>query len=110
MQSINPDIVHARKFNVIAKEIQHQIKLDWSSLHATSPSSILEMRNNIINVVGYITAEEAAKNYPRFIDYMIKECECDVYKVDWEAIALAVDNQNGMYHPLRLTKIVLKDV
>ena len=101
--TVNPDIVHSRKFFKLAKELGNWLKIDWSKLYAQDQSSIDELRKLIVEEFLTRKSTNLMKVCPNMVDYLLEY----VGKEDWTAIALAVDNQNGMYHPLRLTKIVM---
>ena len=102
--TINPDVVHSRKFKALAKELTTWTEIDWSKLYAQDQDSINELREHIIDEFVKNKASELMDMCPLMVDHLLK----NKGKEDWQALAIAVDNQNGMYHPLRLTKMVLK--
>lgn len=108
-RSVNPDIHDTNKIVAIAKEINGWLDLDWSMLHGSSPETVQLFRALLIADFNMMPPTLVKISLPLFTDYMITDCEMDVNKVDWVSIAIAVDNLNGMYHPLRLTKIVLRE-
>ena len=108
-RSVNPDIHDTNKITAVAKEINGWLDLDWSMLYGSSPETVQSFRGLIIADFNMMPPHLVKIAAPLFADYMISDCEMDVNKVDWVSIAIAVDNLNGMYHPLRLTKIVLRE-
>lgn len=101
--TVNPDIVHSRKFSALAKELYDWMEIDWSKLYAQDRDSIDELRDLIVQQVIDHNAKELMDICPLMVDHLLY----NKGKEDWPALALAVDNQNGMYHPLRLTKMVM---
>lgn len=102
--TINPDIVHSRIFIALAKELPNWMEIDWSKLYAQDQDSISELRELIIAEVVKNKASDLMDMCPLMVDHLLS----NKGKEDWPALAVALDNQNGMYHPLRLTKMVLK--
>lgn len=101
--TVNPDIVHSRKFNALAKELTDWIEIDWSKLYAQDKDSVEELRDLIIDQFVASSPNELLDICPLLCDLLLKNKGNE----DWPSIAIAVDNQNGMYHPLRLTKLVM---
>lgn len=101
--TVNPDIVHAREFQALAKELLLWTEIDWSKLYAQDRDSINELRDLIIDEFVNQKAKDLMEVCPLMVDHLLK----NKGKEDWPSLALAVDNQNGMYHPLRLTKVVM---
>ncbi len=106
--NVNPDILHSKQINCIAEELVDKIDLDWSTLHAQSPLAIVALRDKIIDQFAFMPTEDVARVLPLFVTYMLEECNNQIENIDWEAIAIAIDNKGGMYHPLPLTKVILK--
>lgn len=101
--TINPDIVESRKLSVIAKEVILLADLDWSLLYAEDNESMSEFIDGVNQSFATTDAKKLMEICPQFVEYMLAEQG----RVDWGSIALAVDNLNGMYHPLKLTKLVM---
>lgn len=101
--TINPDIVHSRKFIALAKELLNWTEIDWSKLYAQDRDSVLELRDLIVDHVIGNTAKDLMGMCPLMVDHLL----INKGKEDWASLAVAVDNQNGMYHPLRLTKMMI---
>lgn len=101
--TVNPDVVHAQQFKALAKELLQWTEIDWSKLYAQDRDSINELRDIIIDEFVGQTAKELMDLCPLMVDHLLKNKGNE----DWPSLALAVDNQNGMYHPLRLTKMVM---
>jgi hypothetical protein len=101
----NPDIVQTRTLFRIAKEIRETLALDWSRLYAQEEDSIIELRDKTIDHVATGVTQELMDTCPNLVAYLLKFP--NPYNGEWGSIAVAIDNLNGMYHPLRLTKVVL---
>lgn len=101
--TVNPDIVHSRKFSALAKELYDWMEIDWSKLYAQDHDSIDELRELVIDEFVKNKASDLMDMCPLMVDHLLKNRG----KEDWPTLAIAVDNQNGMYHPLRLTKMVM---
>lgn len=101
--TVNPDIVHSRKFIALAKELCDWMEIDWSKLYAQDKDSVTELRDLIVDEFVKNSAKELMGLCPLLVDHLLE----NKGKEDWAALAIAVDNQNGMYHPLRLTKMVM---
>lgn len=71
-------------------------------LYAQDEDSRRELRDKVVSHFTSIPAAELQVTCPQLCEYMLANQRLQ----DWQSIALAVDNQNGMYHPLRLTKVV----
>lgn len=99
---MNPDVVQTRTFVAIAEEITSHVLLDWSMLYAQDEDSRLELRNKVVAFIIATKPEELQISCPHLCEYMLANQRLQ----DWHTMAIAVDNQNGMYHPLRLTKVV----
>lgn len=101
----NPDIVQTRTLVRVAKEMRDSMSLDWSRLYAQEEESIRELRDSAIEFIANGNTKELLDTCPNLVGYLLKFP--NPYNGDWGSIAIAVDNLNGMYHPLRLTKLVL---
>ena len=101
--TVNPDVVHSRKFIAIAKELPEWTEIDWSKLYAQDQDSIAELRDAIVDQFVASKPNDLLDICPLMCDHLLKNKGNE----DWHALAVAVDNQNGMYHPLRLTKMVM---
>lgn len=101
--TVNPDIVQSRYFIELAKELGNWMEIDWSKLYAQDRDSITELRDLVIDEFVKNKANELMDMCPLMVDHLLKNKGNE----DWLALAIAVDNQNGMYHPLRLTKMVM---
>lgn len=101
--TVNPDVVHARKFIKLAEELLKWTEIDWSKLYAQDSDSITELRDLIVAQFIKSKATDLLDVCPLMVDHLLKNKGSE----DWQALAIAVDNQNGMYHPLRLTKMVM---
>lgn len=99
---VNPDVVHARKFIAIADELIGFVDLDWSTLHAQDDDTIRELRDVVIKEFVGMPPALLKNTCPVFVEYMLENQRIQ----DWQSIAIAIDNANGMYHPLRLTKVM----
>lgn len=100
---MNQDIVETRTFGFIAEEIVTNVKLDWSSLYALDDDSRMELRDEVVSYFIKQKPSDLTAVCPNLCEYMLANQRLQ----DWHSIAIAVDNLNGMYHPLRLTKMVI---
>ena len=100
---INSDIVQTRTFAAIAKEITSHVEIEWSALYGSDTASHTELRDIVVDYFIAQKPGELQTKCPNLCEYMLATQH---QGHDWHSIALAVDNLNGMYHPLRLTKMV----
>lgn len=100
---INPDVIETRRFNAIAKEFASWVELDWSVVYTWDEDAVNDMRNKVISKFTQLPSDLVQSTCPLFAEYMLK----NETRQDWFSIALAVDNTNGWYSPLGLTKIVM---
>lgn len=108
-RSVNPDIHETNKLIVVAKELMNceWLGLEWSLLYGATISSVTKFQQLVSSEFSCMPVALLRETCPKFVDYMIEDCSMDVHQVDWMSLATAIDNSNGMYHPLRLTKIVM---
>lgn len=109
VSSTNPEIHESRKIIAMVRELNQWIGFEWSQLYGSSPETVRIFRDHIIDHFTGIPTAVVSKSCPLFVNYMTEDCNMDVHQVDWVSMAIALDNLNGMYHPLRLTKIVLRE-
>lgn len=101
--SVNPDVVETREFIELARELIKSMKIDWSKLYAHDTDTVVELRDIVLAHFIDSTHTELLKTCPLMCDYILQY----EGKENWPMVAMAVDNLNGMYHPLRLTKVVM---
>lgn len=107
-KSVNPDVHDSRKIINIAGELitGGLVDLDWSVLYGESTESVTAFRDVVAGTLAYIPTMLLRESAPLLVDYLLEDCWGNVHNADWMSIAMAVDNVNGMYHPIRITKLV----
>lgn len=108
-KSTNPEIHESRKIIAMVGQLNQWIEFEWSMLHGSSPETVQLFKEEVIREFAGVPIAVINKSCPLFVNYMVEDCKMDVHQVDWVSMAIALDNLNGMYHPLRLTKIVLRE-
>lgn len=104
---VNPDILQTRKSLALAKELPNWVVLDWSELYASNEDTQSDLRRLVLDSFAVTPVEILRKKCPLFIAHL-EELEFNQHKIDWHGLAVAVDNMGGMYHPLQVTKVVLR--
>ena len=106
--AVNVDIIRTMRSLALAKELPNWVSgLDWSELYASSEDNQDRLRRLVLDTFAYTPVEVLRQKCPLFIAHL-EELEFNQHKVDWQSLAIAVDNMGGMYHPLQLTKVVLR--
>ena len=106
-KSVNPEIHETNKLRLVADEIRTWLNLDWSYIYGNDIQSIVEFRDTVTDAFVNAHWRDIHKQCPLFVDYLVESCKSDVRATDWTSLAIALDNLNGMYYPLRLTRIVM---
>ena len=108
--AVNPDIIQTKQSLALAKELPEWVEgLDWSELYASNEDAQDRLRRLVLNAFADTPVEVLKKKCPLFIAHL-DELGFNQHKIDWHGLAVSVDNMGGMYHPLQVTKVVLRQV